>query len=177
MKLVPATASCCKAVRPLAGAGIEITWTAWAGSWKSVRPLAGAGIEIGCIGWLRRHSASFAPSRGRELKYASHAARNAQTPVRPLAGAGIEISRPSENGKSRFVRPLAGAGIEIPRSPWEKTSSSFAPSRGRELKYYTRQISSPLFHVRPLAGAGIEIATTAMTWWPWPRSPPRGGGN
>ena len=57
-------------VRPLAGAGIEITHLRNFFEKNVVRPLAGAGIEIRIL-----------QSRSRWLR------------VRPLAGAGIEIAQ------------------------------------------------------------------------------------
>ena len=59
---------------------------------------------------------SFAPSRGRELKYATRQLQTPQAPVRPLAGAGIEMVFSQRSSR------------EISR---------FAPSRGRELKSKT----------------------------------------
>ena len=57
-------------VRPLAGAGIEILKARSAPLDENfVRPLAGAGIEIGK--WTHEiYIVWFAPSRGRELKFA-----------------------------------------------------------------------------------------------------------
>ena len=54
-------------VRPLAGAGIEITKNGFAPAKEKVRPLAGAGIEI-VKAVERMNTILFAPSRGRELK-------------------------------------------------------------------------------------------------------------
>ena len=56
-------------VRPLAGAGIEITHDSHALGYAEVRPLAGAGIEIAAARVCAHSICRFAPSRGRELKY------------------------------------------------------------------------------------------------------------
>ena len=56
---------------------------------------------------------TFAPSRGRELKFVLDAAATTHHQVRPLAGAGIEIDADNPSNPEFFVRPLAGAGIEI----------------------------------------------------------------
>ena len=57
------------AVRPLAGAGIEMLLFLLPGGGVHVRPLAGAGIEIKSRDNLDHLRDAFAPSRGRELKY------------------------------------------------------------------------------------------------------------
>ena len=56
-----------QSVRPLAGAGIEITLTTKQKSDLKVRPLAGAGIEMKSS-VVKSSRLRFAPSRGRELK-------------------------------------------------------------------------------------------------------------
>ena len=79
---------------------------------------------------------SFAPSRGRELKYLWTKTRNRIFWFAPSRGRELKFLAAQHDG---------GPG-------------AFAPSRGRELKYRAA------FHndrrktdVRPLAGAGIEI--------------------
>ena len=59
---------------------------------RTVRPLAGAGIEI-TPARLGAIFSMFAPSRGRELKSGVYGDIERQQSVRPLAGAGIEIAR------------------------------------------------------------------------------------
>ena len=76
-----------------------------------VRPLAGAGIEISLSCWQSCFS-WFAPSRGRELK-SLYETGICKGRVRPLAGAGIEIRMARLVRMLPAVRPLAGAGIEI----------------------------------------------------------------
>ena len=56
-----------------------------------------------------------------------------------------------------IVRPLAGAGIEINGVPPCSAHPTFAPSRGRELKFRPVDPQHVPVFVRPLAGAGIEI--------------------
>ena len=119
-------------VRPLAGAGIEISMGIPVLVYGKVRPLAGAGIEIHGINAPARRT-PFAPSRGRELKSHSGGGHGAAT-VRPLAGAGIEIKAWKFPIVVIDVRPLAGAGIEIDRPSLRVGGTTFAPSRGRELK-------------------------------------------
>ena len=76
-------------VRPLAGAGIEISMHALISTVTPVRPLAGAGIEIRC------HRMDF---RGKQ--------------VRPLAGAGIEISIGLEAQKVNKFAPSRGRELK-----------------------------------------------------------------
>ena len=59
---------------------------------------------------------------------------------------------------------------------FSRAASTFAPSRGRELKYSDVTNGGSPGQVRPLAGAGIEIVVVEIV----PikiSSPPRGGGN
>ena len=79
---------------------------------SDVRPLAGAGIEITLPDALGTGS-RFAPSRGRELKSRMRSTPRSFATVRPLAGAGIEITGGYDSETDDEVRPLAGAGIEI----------------------------------------------------------------
>ena len=79
-------------VRPLAGAGIEISQNSCWHCEPAVRPLAGAGIEICSLFMRKTKKCWFAPSRGRELKYNPGHLEIGGKHVRPLAGAGIEIS-------------------------------------------------------------------------------------
>ena len=113
------------------------------------------------------------------MKYAGALGQQVQI-VRPLAGAGIEIRFSCVPTKCfSIVRPLAGAGIEMISTSLTVSISTFAPSRGRELKFCLlffglsdgefapsrgRELKLPFFrdcilyhYVRPLAGAGIEI--------------------
>ena len=79
---------------------------------------------------------------------------------------------------SRFlVRPLAGAGIEIQMYCSIRDDGTFAPSRGRELKYNPGHLEIGGNTVRPLAGAGIEIQYPNTVHAGFTSSPPRGGGN
>ena len=53
---------------PSRGRELKSQWLDAAGRGAEVRPLAGAGIEMSCGNGLRQESL-FAPSRGRELKF------------------------------------------------------------------------------------------------------------
>ena len=75
-----------------------------------------------------------------------------------------------------LVRPLAGAGIEIRSGRRVPEWYLFAPSRGRELKYFSLETDPDEVYVRPLAGAGIEIHFCGPKSG-GSSSPPRGGGN
>ena len=85
------TVLACKSftVRPLAGAGIEISLPEAPDQRRSFAPSRGRELKCKHIGPDRRIPL-FAPSRGRELKYTVQAGIIFLL-VRPLAGAGIEI--------------------------------------------------------------------------------------
>ena len=83
------------AVRPLAGAGIEIIWDPLAPDKIAFAPSRGRELKF-VLNGENIFTHPFAPSRGRELKYSPSVRDISKGCVRPLAGAGIEIQpRPS----------------------------------------------------------------------------------
>ena len=101
-----------ESVRPLAGAGIEISHCRGSLTNGSVRPLAGAGIEIYFLPPQCWADIEFAPSRGRELK------------SRIACGT-------KEKG---WFAPSRGRELKYEHRRHPLLDQSFAPSRGRELK-------------------------------------------
>ena len=78
-------------VRPLAGAGIEISQFSAAASPGRFAPSRGRELKFSAVPSVL-HRGLFAPSRGRELKYSAVGGSGRSIQVRPLAGAGIEIT-------------------------------------------------------------------------------------
>ena len=121
------------AVRPLAGAGIEILWWMLIQSGRWFAPSRGRELKYP-ENAVSSISVAFAPSRGRELKFVTESLDFLLFSFAPSRGRELKLSTGRSPTSLPVVRPLAGAGIEIGGAGLRGWWYAFAPSRGRELK-------------------------------------------